>query len=190
VSSGNGFHLYWAITPTTNLELVERINAGLALMYDGDGCWDVSRVLRVPGTPNIPSRKKRKAGRINMPTALIEGFGEHTTVEALVDQVPLPPVMPQVKVGLPGTEAWVPLEEGELEQWVPYQIHTTPDDRSAADWCVVCTMLRNGASALDAARFLWNAPWGKARERGPGYVKSTIKNALSEIDYIKQIGQS
>jgi hypothetical protein len=42
---------------------------------DGDACWDIDRLLRLPGTVNYPNGKKRAAGRIPDLAALIRVKG-------------------------------------------------------------------------------------------------------------------
>lgn len=58
VDSGNGLHLYWLlkqpITLTSGREIshIESLLKQLSLIFGGDTAYDVSRVLRVPGTYN------------------------------------------------------------------------------------------------------------------------------------------
>lgn len=55
IRSGNGYHLYWLLNSFVRDEnsKLERINRGLIQRFDGDGsCFDINRILRVPGTFN------------------------------------------------------------------------------------------------------------------------------------------
>lgn len=61
VFSGHGWHLYWLLNaPISDTEEVERLNKLLAEdVPTGDGaCWNVNRVLRVPGTVNNKDPQK------------------------------------------------------------------------------------------------------------------------------------
>jgi hypothetical protein len=65
VNSGNGLHLYWALTNPIVAEPevirpVEEIMASLATVFAGDNTHDVSRVLRVPGTWNTKGDKPKQ----------------------------------------------------------------------------------------------------------------------------------
>jgi len=71
VDSGNGYNVLWRIDPT-GAETAEAHGRGLVKRYGGDpGVWDAPRILRLPGTVNLPTAKKRKAGRVPVPARLI-----------------------------------------------------------------------------------------------------------------------
>lgn len=65
IDSGNGLHLLWRlkkkVRPALDIEAFNRA-VGQALNADGS-TWNVDRILRVPGTVNLPDTKKRKKGR-------------------------------------------------------------------------------------------------------------------------------
>lgn len=64
VFSGGGFQPLWTLhEPSTEFDRVERINMALARILGGDNCHNVDRLLRLPGTINMPNAKKRAAGR-------------------------------------------------------------------------------------------------------------------------------
>ena len=63
VWSGNGAHAYWRLTISIAPELAERINQQLAKSLGGDNCHNADRILRLPGTLNIPNAQKLKMGR-------------------------------------------------------------------------------------------------------------------------------
>lgn len=65
VFSGGGFQPIWTLRePTTDFDRVERINMAIAQALGGDHCHNVDRLLRLPGTINMPKAKKRSAGRV------------------------------------------------------------------------------------------------------------------------------
>lgn len=64
VFSGGGYQAFWRLAePCTDLERVERCNIKIAQDLGGDHCHNVDRIMRLPGTINIPNAKKRAAGR-------------------------------------------------------------------------------------------------------------------------------
>ncbi|MBA3511841.1 hypothetical protein [Sphingomonas sp.] len=65
VDSGGGLQPIWLFdTPEPNLTLVEGVNRRLAEMTAGDHCFNIDRLLRVPGSLNTPDAKKAAAGRV------------------------------------------------------------------------------------------------------------------------------
>ena len=53
INSGNGYHCYWKFRePTDNQEITEYINRQLAQYFGSDPVHDVTRILRLPDTPN------------------------------------------------------------------------------------------------------------------------------------------
>jgi hypothetical protein len=79
VDSGNGLHAYWRLdqpvmldTPAA-VEAVEARNRALARAVGGDpAVHNIDRMLRLPGTTNLPTDRKRKCGFTAAPTAVIE----------------------------------------------------------------------------------------------------------------------
>lgn len=69
IFSGGGYQLFWKMKqrkPLVNgtLEETETINLKLARWLGGDSsCQDVSHIMRLPGTMNIPNAKKKRLGR-------------------------------------------------------------------------------------------------------------------------------
>lgn len=64
VSSGGGFHCYWALKePTDDLVRVEATNIAVAKALGGDNCHNIDRIMRLPGTANIPNARKQAHGR-------------------------------------------------------------------------------------------------------------------------------
>lgn len=64
VFSGGGFQCHWAIKePTDDLVRVEAINLAVANALGGDNCHNIDRIMRLPGTVNIPNAKKQANGR-------------------------------------------------------------------------------------------------------------------------------
>lgn len=71
VFSGGGYQIFWKLqTPIEingSLEAAEfaaRYNKQLEIIFGGDHCFDIARIMRLPGTTNLPDEKKLKRGRV------------------------------------------------------------------------------------------------------------------------------
>jgi len=75
--SGRGFYAFWKVPWTTDWQRVKRVNKWLALQLDGDDCFDVARILRLPGTKNTKPGAQWAAGvRYTTRTHSLDEFGE------------------------------------------------------------------------------------------------------------------
>lgn len=68
--SGGGYQAFWKLeTPIpVNGELAlaedaKRFNQQLEMLFGGDNCHNIDRIMRLPGTVNVPDAKKIKKGR-------------------------------------------------------------------------------------------------------------------------------
>ena len=111
VDSGNGIQALWRLDPPLGPEHFEQIEAcslALTLALGGTaGTQNVDRILRLPGTTNLPNKKKLNAGRVSCPTRLLhfnraayplDRFDiEADDIEAatLPDDIDAPPVSPR-----------------------------------------------------------------------------------------------
>lgn len=71
IDSGGGFQAFWKLeTPVPvngeekRCEELEAYNQQLELLLGGDHCFNLDRIMRLPGTINVPDAKKRKKGRV------------------------------------------------------------------------------------------------------------------------------
>jgi energy-coupling factor transporter ATP-binding protein EcfA2 len=65
VFSGGGFQLFYKLRePTPDLDRVEWANAWLGKQLGGDNTHNIDRIMRLPGTINLPHAKKAAAGRV------------------------------------------------------------------------------------------------------------------------------
>ena len=54
VDSGHGYHVYWLLDkPCSDVEVFENATSKLRLLLGADATFDITRILRVPGTLNI-----------------------------------------------------------------------------------------------------------------------------------------
>jgi putative DNA primase/helicase len=88
VDSGNGLQVLWLldqkIEKTKESEaLVEGIGRTLKNRFGGDSAWNIDRILRVPGTINLPNKKKRKLGRPISLAKIIGGTEKPVAIDTL-----------------------------------------------------------------------------------------------------------
>lgn len=88
VASGGGVHLYWLLeepldlTNAKTLESFEATLRGVAAVLDADpSVAEAARVLRPPGTLNLPNAEKRAKGRTVAPVRLLKGSGALYSLE-------------------------------------------------------------------------------------------------------------
>jgi len=183
IDSGNGYQALWrlrepiilASNDATEAEKLaacveaERYTRALELKFGADATHNVDRVLRLPGTVNIPGARKRKKGRVASLARLVvsepdrvyglEQFEKAHPITADIRpasaQAAEPREVPPVKV-----DALEPLTITNLGKVVIAQ-GTDPDDptrfksRSEAVWFVACEFARAIIKAsTDAERSL------------------------------------
>ena len=72
VDSGNGIQALWRLDRPATVEQIEAVNRALADRLGGDkATWNADRILRLPGTRNLPTQKKREKGRVECQSRLI-----------------------------------------------------------------------------------------------------------------------
>ncbi len=79
IFSGGGYQGFWKLEEPFTIEgelaLAEKAklyNMQLEIMFGADNCHNVDRIMRLPGTMNIPSKKKKTAGRKPTKAKVIE----------------------------------------------------------------------------------------------------------------------
>lgn len=73
VFSGGGYQALWRLAePSVEFDRAERVNIWIAQQLGGDNCHNVDRLLRLPGTINLPNAKKRAAGRVPVVARVVE----------------------------------------------------------------------------------------------------------------------
>jgi hypothetical protein len=192
VLSGNGLHLLWALDAPHWLGGADEIIAdfeaytnGLALAFGAkDGTWNANRVLRLPGSVNLPNATKRKKGRSARPSSIVELHPDR--LYTLADFRAVPPAANGRPVAAAGGSAGVAtgptareevtrLDSPEvLERWgvppwaraviVEGSDPTDPErwagDRSRAVYAVTCELVRRGVPPGLIVGILTDKTWG------------------------------
>jgi hypothetical protein len=83
IFSGGGFQAFWRLEEPipidgdlTKAENAALYNMQLEQVFGGDNCHNIDRIMRLPGTINIPDARKKKKGRSPELAAVIE-FNDH-----------------------------------------------------------------------------------------------------------------
>lgn len=79
IDSGGGYQVIFLLEQsipldgtTETAESYELYNRQLEILLDGDHCFNVDRILRLPGTINVPDEKKKKKGRVEALAYVLE----------------------------------------------------------------------------------------------------------------------
>jgi hypothetical protein len=144
------------------------------------GTQNIDRILRLPGTINLPNQVKRDKGRVECPTELLSFNGACYSL----DQFPLP------EQSKPDNEPRTDAHEDKgdkLERVI--RDGPAPDEfksRSHAVWFVVCEMLRRNyleasieATLLDRANKISAHVYDQPNPRS--YVKKQIADARAKV---------
>ena len=129
IFSGGGFQAFWRLDGPyqidgniSNAEDFELYNKRLEQVFGGDHCHNVDRIMRLPGTVNVPDAKKRKKGRVeelakllqfNDSSFKIEEFKKATAVQT---SGPVRDVGSGAKVSIPGNIERIQ-DLSELDKW-------------------------------------------------------------------------
>lgn len=206
VDSGAGVHAYWRLAEDLPLDTPEQVARAQRLLAACDetaggdpNAKDLARILRIPGTTNHPSAKKRRLGRTSVPTRLVRVEPSiRYRLEDLerafkVEVVPVTNAAPSRKVVVASAtvEAQRATAEPPLEIVAWVQAHPRVKrvwdrpgsaDLSARDWALACAALQAGADEGLATRILMADPHGKwARDHENGYVVRTVERAVNYI---------
>jgi len=209
VFSGGGFQAFWRlkrsipIKTLADAEEAARYNQQLEIILRADACHNVDRIMRLPGTMNIPDAKKLARGRV--PTRAEVVTYEPKNVYALETFIQAPVV--QVPGADPGyvevPTANVPRLENvdELDKWdIPNRVKVIimqghdPDwpkrgDNSRSAWLfdACCQLVRAGVpdkiilSVITDPTFGISASVLDKRPREIKYARRQIVNAKERV---------
>lgn len=175
VDSGGGFQCFWRLAEGVAPEVAEGLNRMIAGLLDGDKpTVDVSRLMRLPGTVNLPSEKKRWRGRVEAPTRLVWADWSRRFRAA---DFPAPAIAAEVRSAGPVNVA-LPADLPRLASLDDLPAAVTertkrlivqggdPDDltkypsRSEALFAVLCEMVRAGCTDEQIAAVILDPDYG------------------------------
>jgi hypothetical protein len=133
VSSGGGYQAFWKLSEALPIngeiglaEEAKRYNQQLETIFGGDHCHNIDRIMRLPGTINVPDEKKLKKGRVAEVARLLQfnddlvyAIGDFTAAPQvrLQDEVfGGETIYPQAKAQVSGNVRRLPSVD-ELDEW-------------------------------------------------------------------------
>jgi hypothetical protein len=151
IFSGGGYQALWRLNEALkasedrNIERIESLNKRRIEELGGDrACFNIDRIMRLPGTLNFPNEKKRAKGRVPALARVIRADWDRR----------ITPALPAAGLDLTGAPVpdKVQLEchnLGELPEWLRTAIETGETEKSGGDrsrvvFAVTCELVRNG----------------------------------------------
>lgn len=96
IDSGGGYQFFWKLaTKNTDKDWAEAQGNALAKKYGADHTFDVNRIMRLPGTVNLPDATKRAKGRRPAPARLVAWDNEAFERDGL--EFWCPPIAPSAR---------------------------------------------------------------------------------------------
>ncbi len=213
IFSGGGYQGFWRLKDPVpidgDLEMAEDAklyNLQMERLFDADNCHNVDRIMRLPGTINLPDAKKLNKGRkpalaevvsFSNKTYPISAFKKASKEQALVPRRSLKTVLSQSAVD----EFVTTKDLDTLDKWnVPDRVKVIiaqgrhPDqpkdkDNSRSAWLfdVCCSLVRCGVPDGVILGILLDSGWGISEsvlERGTkarGYAEGQVEKARAEV---------
>lgn len=173
IDSGGGYQAFWKLrqpvaVTVDNLEELEGYNRELEIQLGGDHCHNIDRIMRLSGTLNIPSEKKRKRGRVISLAKVVEMDWDR--VHDLADFKSTPASTPQKQNESTHGKVIAIVGMGNVSDAVSHHIReviVTGGDipakypsRSEAVYAVSCELARAGCEVPFIAGVLLNPEHG------------------------------
>lgn len=208
VSTGGGFAAYWALSEPIvtdgNLAKAEDAalyNLAIERALGGDHCHDASRIMRLPGTINLPDARKVKKGRVPALAQVVEWNADRVYPLAMFSkttpfaQVSTDAPAPKVDAASARTLQH-PDELGAGVSDLAKVVIVNGEDpdspghfpsRSEAVYWVVCELVRAGLDDATILGVLQHPTWAIAesiREKGKGaarYAARQVERARAAV---------
>ena len=199
VETGHGLHLYWIFKEVEILDgdfgIHESRMKGIATALNGDSVSDISRVLRIPGTLNFPTEKKRRMGRREIAQSRIlevnkdlrynpDDFDDFVSAYESNELLTKSSAVISISKTLPErflTELKTDKYLSELWAGTRKIMRKGTDkiDRSRMDYALARRLFKKGYAEEEIASVLSNYSMGKAHERSdPAKYVGYILNGL------------
>lgn len=163
VNSGAGLQAFWRLEyAAENLGAIEDLNRRLAVLYGGDSCHNIERLMRLPGLVNYPNKAKRLRGHVPALASIeVEDAGESIEPTDLHGVLPHAPPSSYEREAV-SIEGVTPLSLAELNitstnKLMMMIMQPRHPDRSTAAYAVACEMVRQGFTDVQIAGILLNS---------------------------------
>lgn len=185
ISSGNGFHAYWLLNRPYQIKTEKnRLKAkgclkGLSLYLGGDMVFDLSRILRVPGTKNVKNPNNP------LPVEMLEfdnkkryEFEEFEQFRLDIEQTTVPIDITLDKIP---DRFWRILEDNEKFKatWERKRKDLKDESRSGYDMALADLLVLCGFSGGEIAAILTAVPYNEDKKLTKPYLSYTIGKALA-----------
>jgi hypothetical protein len=174
VDSGNGYQAFWRLAeplPTDGADLtaLEAHNKHVAALVDGDEVSNLDRLMRIPGTLNLPGRTKQAAGRVKTVSALVHHDTDLRHVLAPDDVLP------------PRFRALLDTDPKLRRRWEGSTEGLTDTSRSALDYSMVALLKARRFSADEITSIVAAYPHGAAGDKDTRYTARMLERAASGL---------
>ncbi|MEM1150216.1 MAG: primase-helicase family protein [Pseudomonadota bacterium] len=210
IDSGGGYQGFWLLDEVVELPgeagdearhlPIELRNLSIETRLQGDNCHNIDRIMRLPGTVNLPNEKKRKKGRKAANTRVVEAeWSRRYPLDAFpaVDVKPTTTAS-DAPVSISSDRPDVDLEALPISTRCRAIIVNggDPDDpgrnesRSEWLWSVVCEMVRAGVEDDDIATVILDRDYAISahvydQPRPEQYAQRQIHRARDEAIHPK-----
>lgn len=210
VFSGGGYQGFWRLAEPLEIggdlekaEQAKLFNVQLEILFGADNCHNIDRVMRLPGTVNIPDARKRKKGRQEVVAELVE-FNDNSYPLSMFKPAP---ELQSGAAPLRGTGITVDVpsdiervdDVSELDTWdVPDRVKVImvqgrhPDlpkdgDNSRSAWLFdfCCQMIRCGVPDETLFAIITDPEWGIS-ESVVEHKANATKYAIRQIQRAKE----
>lgn len=185
IDSGNGIQTFWRLAKPLDAERAEALNERIAQRLGGDGCWNVDRVMRLPGTTNFPDARKRAKGRMRAPARLLrqhtrtayaaEAFS--TPVEPSALPAKAPAALPCVEVPARFYDDVLALDSHIRDRWGGSTEGLADKTGSAMDMSLVNLLVPHGFDDAEIAAIVRAFEHGTQREKTDRYIRYMLDKA-------------
>lgn len=208
IDSGGGFQGFWLLDEEQRTDgseekaaVLEAYNLQVEVLLQADACHNIDRIMRLPGTVNVPGEKKRKKGRVEALARVVDA--DWSRIYSLKEFTPAPRVQttgpgggggPQVKLSgnIPRLESLDDLPPEVTPRTKMLIVNgDDPDDptkypsRSEVLFAVLCEMIRAGVDDDMIAACVLDPDYGISahvleQPRPQQYVARQIQRAHEE----------
>jgi hypothetical protein len=201
VDSGGGYQSFWLLKEPVKIEdaaKLELYNKQLEILFSADHCFNIDRIMRLPGTINLPNKKKLAKGRKRALASIVQA---DWTLRYDLSEFSAAPADASVNgsgvpVKISGNLANVDLDElpAAVPDWVKAVILHGDDptdatrysgDRSKAVFGVACGLVRAGCTDDTIAGILLDEDYaisGHVRDQ-PNPTKYTERQIRRAREY-------
>jgi hypothetical protein len=202
IDSGGGYQAFWKLEKPeqiTDSEDAKLWNLALENDLGGDNCHNVDRIMRLPGTVNIPNTKKRNQGRKPSLAQLHDHNDKTYSLNLFTKAKAISDNKPNLQISITNVERVLDLDK--LDKWdvpdrvkiiiaqgrLPEERKKGDDSRSAWLFDAVCNLLRKDVPDEVIYAILTDQEWGIAesvlerKSDAAKYALRTIEQAKRKV---------